>query len=92
MPGLEASEPRLEDGHSDSDKARPQTDGFESRVPVVSDGTVAEAGKIPVIASGGVKEANDIRKLKPIGVAGVIVGRSLYEGTVTLKDALAAAK
>jgi len=48
--------------------------------------------KTPVIASGGVKEANDIRRLKPIGVAGVIVGRSLYEGTLTLKDALAAAK
>ena len=53
---------------------------------------LAEAVKTPVIASGGVKEANDIRKLKPIGVAAVIVGRSLYEGTLTLRDALAAAK
>jgi len=53
---------------------------------------LVEAVKTPVIASGGVKEADDIRKLKPIGVAGVIVGRSLYEGTLTLKDALAAAK
>jgi len=48
--------------------------------------------RTPVIASGGVKEADDIRRLRPIGVAGVIVGRSLYEGTLTLKDALAAAK
>jgi phosphoribosylformimino-5-aminoimidazole carboxamide ribotide isomerase len=47
---------------------------------------------LPSQASGGVKEADDIRKLKPIGVAGVIVGRSLYEGTLTLPDALAAAK
>jgi phosphoribosylformimino-5-aminoimidazole carboxamide ribotide isomerase len=54
--------------------------------------SLVEAVKTPVIASGGVKEASDIRKLKPIGVAGVIVGRSLYEGTLTLKDALAAAK
>ena len=53
---------------------------------------LVETVKTPVIASGGVKEADDIRKLKPIGVAGVIVGRSLYEGTLTLKDALAAAK
>jgi phosphoribosylformimino-5-aminoimidazole carboxamide ribotide isomerase len=58
----------------------------------MSDGAVVEAVKIPVIASVGVKDAEDIRKLKPIGVAGVIVGRSLYEGTLTLKDALAAAK
>ncbi|MBN1508063.1 MAG: 1-(5-phosphoribosyl)-5-[(5-phosphoribosylamino)methylideneamino]imidazole-4-carboxamide isomerase [Sedimentisphaerales bacterium] len=55
-------------------------------------GTLVKAVKTPVIASGGVKEADDIRKLKPIGVAGVIVGRSLYEGTLTLKEALAAAK
>ena len=47
--------------------------------------------EIPVIASGGVKEVGDIHKLRPINVAGVVVGRSLYEGTLTLTDALAAA-
>jgi phosphoribosylformimino-5-aminoimidazole carboxamide ribotide isomerase len=51
---------------------------------------LAQAIRTPVIASGGVKEVNDIRRLVPTGVAGVIVGRSLYEGTLTLKDALAA--
>ncbi len=51
---------------------------------------LAQAVRTPVIASGGVKEVNDIRRLVPTGVAGVIVGRSLYEGTLTLKDALAA--
>ncbi len=51
---------------------------------------LAAAVRTPVIASGGVKEVGDIRRLLPIGVAGVIVGRSLYEGTLTLKDALAA--
>jgi hypothetical protein len=34
----------------------------------------------------------DIRRPTPVGGAGVIVGRSLYEGTLTLKDALAAAR
>lgn len=53
---------------------------------------LAQAVKTPVIASGGVKGADDIRRLNPIGVAGVIVGRSLYEGTLTLKDAIAAAR
>ncbi len=53
---------------------------------------LAQAVETPVVASGGVKEVEDIRKLNPIGVAGVIVGRSLYEGTLTLKDALAAAR
>ncbi len=51
---------------------------------------LAQAVRTPVIASGGVKGVEDIRRLLPIGVAGVIVGRSLYEGTLTLKDALAA--
>ena len=51
---------------------------------------LVEAVRTPVIASGGVKEVEDIRRLAPIGVAGVIVGRSLYEGTLNLKDALAA--
>jgi phosphoribosylformimino-5-aminoimidazole carboxamide ribotide isomerase len=55
-------------------------------------GALVKAVKTPVIASGGVKEVDDIRRLKPIGVAGVIVGRSLYEGTLALKEALAAAK
>ena len=53
---------------------------------------LVEAVRAPVIASGGVKEVNDIRRLAPIGVAGVIVGRSLYEGTLTLREALAAAE
>jgi phosphoribosylformimino-5-aminoimidazole carboxamide ribotide isomerase len=67
-------------------------DGMLSGPNIERTRTLVEAVKTPVIASGGVKEANDIRKLKPIGVAGVIVGRSLYEGTLTLPDALAAAK
>ncbi len=54
--------------------------------------SLVQAVKTPVIASGGVKEVDDIRRLKPIGVAGVIVGRSLYEGTLDLKEALAAAR
>jgi len=53
---------------------------------------LVQAVDTPVVASGGVKEADDIRKLKPIGVAAVIAGRSLYEGTLTLKQALAAAR
>jgi len=53
---------------------------------------LVQAVDTPVVASGGVREADDIRNLKPIGVAAVIAGRSLYEGTLTLKQALAAAK
>jgi phosphoribosylformimino-5-aminoimidazole carboxamide ribotide isomerase len=46
----------------------------------------------PVVASGGVTTVADIKNLVSIGAAGAIVGRALYEGTLTLSDALAAAE
>lgn len=49
------------------------------------------AVKIPVIASGGVTTAQDVRDLARIGLDGCIIGRALYEGTITLKDSLAVA-
>ena len=48
--------------------------------------------QVPVIASGGVSEVRDIKKLSKIGAAAVIIGRSLYEGTLNLSDAINAAK
>jgi phosphoribosylformimino-5-aminoimidazole carboxamide ribotide isomerase len=50
------------------------------------------AVELPVIASGGVTNANDVRELTKIGLAGCIIGRALYEGTLTLAEALAAAE
>jgi len=47
---------------------------------------------VPVIASGGVTTIADIRKLSSIGTAGAIVGRALYEGTLTLTEAINATK
>ncbi len=51
-----------------------------------------DAVAVPVVASGGVTTVDDIRKLAGIGVDGAIIGRALYEGTITLTDAIAAAK
>ena len=51
-----------------------------------------QAVDIPVIASGGVSTVHDVRQLAEIGVDGCIIGRSLYEGTLTLPDALDAAQ
>jgi phosphoribosylformimino-5-aminoimidazole carboxamide ribotide isomerase len=47
---------------------------------------------VPVIASGGVTTARDVAALAEVGVAGCIIGRALYEGTLSLADALAAAE
>jgi phosphoribosylformimino-5-aminoimidazole carboxamide ribotide isomerase len=49
------------------------------------------AVETPVIASGGVTTANDVRRLAAIGMAGCIIGRALYEGNLSLANALAAA-
>jgi phosphoribosylformimino-5-aminoimidazole carboxamide ribotide isomerase len=46
---------------------------------------------IPMIASGGVTTLDDVRRLREIGVAGCIIGRSLYEGQLTMAGALGAA-
>ena len=51
---------------------------------------VRETG-MAVLASGGVSSVEDIRLLAPTGVEGVIVGRALYTGAVSLPDAVAAA-
>jgi phosphoribosylformimino-5-aminoimidazole carboxamide ribotide isomerase len=51
----------------------------------------AEAG-VEVVASGGVAGLADIRACKAAKLAGVIVGKALYEGRLRLADAIATAK
>ncbi len=46
---------------------------------------------VPVIASGGVATTADVRAARTEGAEGVIVGRALYDGRLTLAEALAAA-
>jgi phosphoribosylformimino-5-aminoimidazole carboxamide ribotide isomerase len=41
-----------------------------------------------VIASGGTASLDDIAAVRKAGLGGVIVGRALYEGNFTLKEAL----
>jgi len=52
---------------------------------------LANAVTVPVIASGGVSSVTDLLSLlalEPAGVTGVIVGRALYTGDISLKEAL----
>lgn len=56
---------------------------------------VAKKSGLPVIAAGGVGNLNEIKELKklePHGVEGVILGRSLYTGEVSFKEALRVAE
>jgi len=46
-------------------------------------------GKFPdlhFIASGGVSEMDDLYRLEEIGCKGVIIGKAIYEGRITLKE------
>ena len=47
---------------------------------------------VPVIASGGVTTAEDVARLTTVGVEGCVVGRALYEGHLTLQNAMVAAR
>jgi phosphoribosylformimino-5-aminoimidazole carboxamide ribotide isomerase len=51
--------------------------------------SLADESKLEVIASGGVHTAEDVIAAKNAGLAGCIIGRALYDGTIDLKDALA---
>lgn len=53
---------------------------------------LVEAVDLPIIAAGGVTTVEDVKTLKAAGVAGAVIGRALYEETITLTDALDAAK
>lgn len=50
------------------------------------------AVSVPVIASGGVTTAKDVADLARVGMDGCIIGRALYEGTISLQEALSASQ
>lgn len=70
-------------------------DGTLSGVNVEATAELARGSGVKVIASGGVKSLEDIRRLKPYekdGIEGVIVGKSIYTGSLDLGKAIEIAK
>ena len=69
-------------------------DGMLEGVNVEATERLARDLNVPVFASGGVRDLDDIRALcaaADAGIAGAIVGRALYEGTLDLAAAAALA-
>ncbi len=67
-------------------------DGMLSGVNVDATAELARAVSVPVLASGGMHTLEDVRALLAVekdGVAGAVLGRSLYEGTIKFDEALA---
>ncbi len=70
-------------------------DGTLTGVNVEATAALAKAGGISVVASGGVKSIDDIIALMPYekdGIEGVIVGKSIYTGSLDLAQAISVAK
>jgi len=69
-------------------------DGVLAGVNVEATADLARGLDIPVIASGGLASVDDIHRLKAReddGIAGVIIGRALYDGRIDPVSALKAA-
>jgi phosphoribosylformimino-5-aminoimidazole carboxamide ribotide isomerase len=67
------------------------TDGMMRGPNVAAMAQMQSIVDMPVVASGGVTSVNDVERLAAAGLAGCIIGRALYEGTLKLADAIAAA-
>ena len=63
-------------------------DGMLSGVNAEIFTKLAEESGAQIVASGGVKSIEDIRALKAAKVAGVIVGKAIYTGSLDLKSAI----
>jgi len=68
------------------------TDGMLAGPNLAAMADMQQALNVPVIASGGVSTAADVARLAAIPMAGCIIGRALYDETLSLPDALEAAR
>ena len=82
------------------DEARPGAIIFTD---VATDGTMKgpnlralerllETVATPVVASGGIASLEDVRRVAALGVEGMIIGKALFDGALSLAEAIAAAE
>ncbi len=67
-------------------------DGMQTGLEVAAYERMAAAFGYPVIASGGVASVADIERLAPVAdsIEGVIAGRAVYEGTLSVEEGVRA--
>lgn len=65
-------------------------DGVGSGMDVSSAVELQAQTGLQVVASGGVSTLEDVLRVRDAGLAGVIIGRALYEGSLSLRAAIAA--
>ncbi len=67
-------------------------DGMFTGVDAEGAARLAREAEVEVVASGGVASLDDVRACRDAGVAGVIVGKALYEKRIDLGEALREAR
>lgn len=93
---LEKSETKMEDLVKVLEKIEVKTIIYTD---IVRDGTLTEPNyteiekirsstRLELLLAGGISTLDHIKKLKSIGVDGVIVGKALYEGKIDLREAI----
>jgi len=65
------------------------TDGTLKGPNVQQTQAMCDATHVPIVASGGVGTLEHLAALRKLPIQGAIIGRSLYENTLTIDDALA---
>lgn len=53
---------------------------------------ITRALEAPVIVAGGVKSLKDVKKAREAGATGLVIGTALYEGKISLEEAMEVAK
>jgi phosphoribosylformimino-5-aminoimidazole carboxamide ribotide isomerase len=63
-------------------------DGVGSGVDIASAVALQNTNGLQVVASGGVNSLEDVLRVRAAGLAGVIIGRALYEGKISLSECM----
>jgi phosphoribosylformimino-5-aminoimidazole carboxamide ribotide isomerase len=67
-------------------------DGMFTGVDATGAAAIQKEAEVQVVASGGVASLDDVKACKAAGVAGVIVGKAIYEGRIRLSEAVKLSK
>lgn len=67
-------------------------DGMFSGVDAAGAARLAAEAGVQVVASGGVASLSDVTACRDAGLHGVIVGKAIYEGRLSLREAVQAAR
>jgi phosphoribosylformimino-5-aminoimidazole carboxamide ribotide isomerase len=64
-------------------------DGMLTGPDLITLSDAVQSSNVNIIAAGGIGTIGDLTALKQIGCSGAVIGKALYEGRFTLKEALA---